>query len=82
MTVYNVYVYSLNHGLHITIIRIISYVNLQVEFEDYEFDQKISQNYLIMQAACREIESSMGNFERQGSDTPEPENQQLNCKLV
>ena len=55
---------------------------MQVEFEDYEFDQKISQNYLIMQAACREIESSMGNFERQGSDTPEPENQQLNCKLV
>ena len=55
-----------------------------MEFEDYEFDQKISRNYLIMQAAAqREIEASesVGNFERSGSETPEPENQQLNCKL-
>lgn len=56
--------------------------NQQVEFEDYEFDQKISRNYLIMQAAAqREIEGSVGNFERSGSETPEPENQQLNCKF-
>ena len=55
-----------------------------MEFEDYEFDQKISRNYLIMQAAAqREIEASesVGNFERSGSETPEPENQQLNCKF-
>ena len=53
----------------------------QVEFEDYEFDQKISQNYLIMQAAAmREVENHVGSLDRQGSDTPEPENQQLNCK--
>ena len=55
-----------------------------MEFEDYEFDQKISRNYLIMQAAAqREIEASesVGNFERSGSETPEPENQQLNRKF-
>jgi hypothetical protein len=34
-----------------------------------------------MQAASqRELENSVGSVDRQGSETPEPENQQLNCE--
>ena len=56
----------------------VSDIKMQVEFEDYDFDQRISQNYLIMQHALRdnEVETQTG---RQGSDTTDQLDRELLC---
>ena len=56
----------------------VSDIKMQVEFEDYDFDQRISQNYLIMQHALRdnEVETQTG---RQGSDTTDQLDRELQC---
>lgn len=56
----------------------VSDIKMQVEFEDYDFDQRISQNYLIMQHALRdnEVETQTG---RHGSDTANQLDRELLC---